>query len=66
MIVSESQTVRSWQDNRLVVTEYRTDRFDKGNSVTTMQSRSYEVHLYSSNGLAQNNTSKGQHVDVVV
>jgi hypothetical protein len=62
MHVTNVSTSYRWEIDsqvRQVVTEHKIDRFDQGNSVTTITERSY---LYDHKG-AVTPADKGQHVD---
>lgn len=63
MNITQISTTYSWVDNRQVVTDIKTERFDQGNSVTTVTKRSYEVFLYESSGQMEKSRDRGQHID---
>ncbi len=63
MNITQVSTTYSWVDNRQVVTDIKTERFDQGNSVTTVTKRSYEVFLYESSGQMEKSRDRGQHID---
>jgi len=63
MNITQVSTTYGWVDNRKVITEFKTEHFDRGNSVTTVTERSYEVFLYESKGTEEKSQSKGQHID---
>jgi hypothetical protein len=66
MNITQISTSYNWVDNRQVVTERKIETFDKGNSVTTVYQRSYEIFLYDSMATRERNDVKGQNIDVNV
>lgn len=64
MNITEISTLYSWINNRLTVTEHRTEHFKNGNDVQTVVQRSYEVTLYSKQGQEEQYSSKGSNIDL--
>ena len=66
MNVIETSTYYGWNNNRLAVTEYRTQHFEKGNDVHTVVQRFYDVILYDNKGKVHEAQPVGSNFDKAV
>jgi hypothetical protein len=59
-------TYYGWRDGLQTVEKRTTYDFPKGNDVTTVEHRSYQITLYDSGGSLSQSNSKGNNIDQMI
>jgi hypothetical protein len=56
----------SWAGNTYVATDYKTKIYENGLKVLAVEKRVYDINLYSSLGVIQQNKLSGSTIDLLV